>query len=428
MGTPQGTRTVKTKNYNFKFLTFTPDGDNKPCKIVNVKKDNTIVPKIEDCRSFIILYDPGNKEAKDLIVKLSNVNDKKIMINFMNENKEQPQQKRNNKKNKFNPNNSLFHGKFVRARITVIKGSTGLITQALKNAKVFVGAEREMETNGFCMTLRSHSWVSFPKDLNIINNERDVQYITVMDKNHFVVYFDHIDTKDKILELIKIKKAANSLHPTYFADDHTPWSQISMNGHDSIINAKYERHNFIHANTSYIHGFDSICKASFIEKIINTALDRTDISVVESQLDIKTNSIKCNFHTTPHQSTQSSNLFTLEIISSREIRNAITEATAKIAELSNHKLEVLHELNHELVLHTPVVVLNSILQDDDLDVEDLASEDDDNSYTEVINKNKKKNKNKVTKKKKKKKKKVKKKKHKKKMSNKKNTTEKNKEP
>ncbi len=256
-------------NRKLSFLSFYDDGNLTPCQITNNLDVNVTTELAEDCSTFTALYLPGNTAAKDKLVKLSSADEKKIKVQFLNSRPVQNPKKRGK--------NSLFHNKFVRAIFTVINGSTEKIIRELKNAKALVGPVDDLPTKTLKkVTLRSHSWAPFPRSLDSINAIDNITYISIPEKNHFVLYFKNNTTQLSMLEALQIKQAANSLHQTFFAEDQSPWSQVCIQGIDSIVNTTYAQHACMPDNTLLISGFDTPTSSTFIQRLLdNTTPDQS---------------------------------------------------------------------------------------------------------------------------------------------------------
>lgn len=356
---PDGREDVE-ENLNLQLLSFADRGDTIPCQVNQHSKEGTHLPKVDDVTNFIIHYDPGNQSAKDKIVELSNEVNKKISVKFINEKRKtsiyqtKGNKKKNNKKRK--DTDTLFHGKLVRASITIIKDATLKIVKELKSVGIIVGHSKDMQTRGKKIYLRSKRWTPFPAKLFELTKDNDVHLITVLDKHYFAIYTDIASNVDKILEKLELNKAANSKHLTFFAPENTPWAQVCIEGTDTIINTKYEHHTMIKNTQLYIKGFDTVYRAAYIEQLLNnSSTSNQKYEIIDTQPnDLAVDKINCQFLTCPHSNPHSNNTFTLEITSNQTTIKKLKENANKIAEQSNKKLGIMIIHSHELITHSKV--------------------------------------------------------------------------
>ena len=378
----------KIINKKLSFLTFHDDGNLTPCKITNNLDENVTAELAEDCSTFTALYLPGNSAAKDRLVKLSSASEKKIKVQFLNSRAAQNPKKKGGK-------NSLFHNKFVRANFTVINGSTEKIVKELKSAKALVGPVDDLPTKTLKkITLRSHSWAPFPRSLDSINAIDNVTYISIPERNHFVLYLKESTNQESVLEALHLTQAANSLHQTFFAEDQSPWSQVCIQGTDSIVNTKYAQHACTPDNTLLISGFDTPTSSTFIQRLLdNTTPDLISYKhcVVDANPS-KDGEVTATFLNSPNTSLRDD--FTLEIKANKQTIDTLKNNEKTLLTISKHKYSFQNNLQRDLILHSQVKVFNAF----DEEFEDITEWNeqvpDDQGYTQVINKHKKKKNNK----------------------------------
>ena len=327
-----------------------------------------------------MLYLPGNKEAKDTIKKLSDENNKKIKVQFLNSRAEVNSKRKNKGKDR------LFHGKFVRANVTIIDGNIEKIIGELRKSNIVVGPVDDLPTKTLSkITLRSHSWAPFPRDIELINKIKEVTYISIPEKNLFVVYGKNENVQEQVLEILQITKAANSRYQTFFADDQSPWSQVNIKGNESIINTKYAQHSYISENTLLVSGFDTPTSATFIQRLLDNTTPATTTyahSITNSTPNVD-GEIGCRFLNSPNTSLR--NDFTLEITANANTINLLKTNGETLKSISKHKYHIQTHCHQELIFHSQVRVYNQY--DDEFEEwPDEEQDDKKNGYTTILSK------------------------------------------
>ena len=202
------------------------------------------------------------------------------------------------------------------------------------------------------ITLRSHSWAPFPRSLESINAIDNVTYISIPEKNHFVLYVKDNGSQESILEALQITQAANSRYQTFFAEDQSPWSQVCIQGNDSIVNTKYAQHAYTPDNTLLISGFDTPTSSTFIQRLLDSTMPEiiTYKHCVVDSNPSKDGDITCTFLNSPNTSLRDD--FTLEIKANKKTIDTLKSNEGTLLTISKHKYSIQNNLQRDLILKT----------------------------------------------------------------------------
>ena len=339
-------------NDDYSILTFTENGDKRPCKIIDLNKGQKNATKDTDIVSFMVFYSPGNQKAKDLIMKYT-TGAKKIKAIFLNEMNEPVKNRNQRRQDKHR--DTLYHGKMVRALITIQDGAVNYIIKTFKDADALIGPESDVVMDNEKIDLRSHRWTPFPVVLEKLNRMEEIKFVSVNDRNNFTLHLKNKSDTSKILDELKISAVASSFHPSFVADGNSPWAQICIDNTISTINEKYENHTHIKKNYTYITGFNAIYTRQYLERLLSDANGNFTFEIVaETSTFERVGTIACQFLSTPHSNIQHKQKYTLSIITNNSITMNALNCLNKLKEQHNQKLIQLNKLSHELVLHSQV--------------------------------------------------------------------------